>query len=138
MPLLEILDWVVGLIYGVMLVFLLSVAEGDYRGFELHPRHEKRAPRLFSEAEIPTDEQTWRACCDHRDCKEGSVHVFIKSGDHADVSIDRYPVFELEASKIFRSTNGKSYFCRKDLSRAPDRENTRCVFYGRPSYVRRF
>ena len=128
-----------GLIYGVMLIFLMSVAKGDWTSTKnVRDVGAGLKPALTSEAEIPTDEQTWRACCDHRDCLEGRINVFIKSGDDANVSIDGYPIFDLEASKIFRSTNGKSYFCRKDLSRAPDRENIRCVFYGRPSYVRQF
>lgn len=94
-------------------------------------------PRLISEAEIPTDEQTWRSCCDHRDCHEAQLQVRFKPNDKADVAITSYQVFELDAQKVMKSKNGRSYFCRYDVAKAPSTENVRCVFYGRPSYVRR-
>lgn len=91
---------------------------------------------LLSEAHIPTDEKTWSDCCSHHDCKEAKINVLFKADDKADVAIAAYPIFELDSWKIKKSANGKAYFCRKDLSRPPDNENIRCLFYIDPDYVR--
>lgn len=123
-------DWIIGLSYGALLIAAMAAAEGGWL------RAAVPVP-VYGEAEIPTDETTWSACCDHRDCMEAKINVAYQAGDLARVAIGAYPIFELETAKIFHSTNGRSYFCRSDLTKPPDRENTRCVFYGRPSYVRR-
>ena len=125
-------DWVLGLSYGVMLISVMAAAEGFFE-----PLNPLTLEHFVGEAEIPTDENTWSACCHHRDCQEAKIHVAYQPGDWAQVAVDAYPIFELETAKIFRSINGKSYFCRQDLARSPDRENTRCVFHSQESYVRR-
>ncbi len=124
-------DWILGLFYGVLLIAAMAAAEGygDFRFSILDFG-------LLSEAAIPTDEATWASCCDHRDCMEAKINVAYQAGDLARVAIGAYPIFELEAAKIFRSTNGRSYFCRRDVERPPTAENTRCVFYSQPRYVR--
>ena len=129
-------DWILGLSYGVLLISAMAAAGDPLERFERLERSEA-VERLVSEADIPAEQSVWSACCSHRDCMEGRVNVPYQAGDTAKVAIDAHPIFELEASKIFRSTNGKSYFCRSDLTKPPDRENTRCVFYDRPSYVKR-
>ena len=145
-------DWIMGLSYGAILMAAMAAAEGDKSSLgllsslsslsplsSLSSTQKTQSTQVFSEAEIPTDESIWSACCDHRDCMEAKIDVAYQAGDLAQVAqvkIGAYPVFELETAKIFHSTNGKSYFCRQDLTRPPDRENTRCVFYARPSYVR--
>lgn len=127
-------DRILGLSYGAMLVSVMAIAEGQWAAdYSLSPN----AYRLLSEADIPAEESVWSACCDHRDCMEAKINVAYQAGDLARVAIGAYPIFDLEAAKIFRSTNGKSYFCRSNVSKPPDRENTRCVFHGAPKYVRR-
>lgn len=124
-------DWILGISYGVLLVAAMAAAEGRW-GDAASPILPVADSGLISEAEIPTDDATWAGCCDHRDCMEAKINVAYQAGDLARVAISAYPIFELEAAKIFRSTNGKSYFCRSDLTKPPDRENTRCVFHGLP------
>jgi len=93
---------------------------------------------LLSEADLPAEASLWSGCCSHRDCMEAPVSVTHQNADWAKVSIADFSAFELETVKIHPSKNGKGYFCRRDLSRPPDSENTRCVFIGRPDYVRAF
>lgn len=133
-------DWILGLSYGVMLISGMAVAGERLERFERLERSEA-VEHLVGEAEIPAEESIWSDCCHHRDCMEAKINVaylpFDVAQGKARVAIGAYPIFELEAAKIFRSTNGRSYFCRSDLTRPPDKENTRCVFHGAPSYVKR-
>lgn len=66
----------------------------------------------------------------------GLVAVIYQNANWARVSIADFPAFELETRKIHPSKNGRTYFCRRDLTRRPDTENTRCIFVGSPDYVR--
>lgn len=91
---------------------------------------------LLSEAELPADASVWSGCCSHRDCMEAPVTVVYQNADWARVSIADFPAFELETWKIHPSKNGRAYFCRRELSRPPDTENTRCVFVGSSGHTR--
>lgn len=93
--------------------------------------------RFLSEAELPAEPGVWSGCCSHHDCKEGRVRLYQESDpSKATVGIDDYKPFSFERSRIHPSKNGRDYFCRRDLTQPPDSENTRCVFVGRPSYVK--
>lgn len=96
----------------------------------------KVSGKFVSEAELPAEPNIWSGCCSHYDCQEGRVATHEYSNpDKAMVVIDHYDPFPLERSRIHPSKNGRDYFCRRDLNRPPDSENTRCVFLGKPRYV---
>ncbi len=123
------LHWVVALIIVGLIIGLIAVVWGMVD--QLAPR------KLVSEADLPAEPNIWSGCCSHYDCQEARIATFEDPDpDKAIVVIDNYGPFPLERSKIHRSKNGKDYFCLRNLKRPPDSENTRCVFIGKPKYVR--
>ena len=78
---------------------------------------------------IPTEPRIWNSsCCGHEDCCEGRIQTSRFDATRDVVAIKGYQPFVLERKKISHSNNGRDYFCRSDISKPPDGENTLCVF----------
>ncbi len=87
-----------------------------------------------SEKGIPTDDATWQACCDHRDCKAVPVRVISRGESDTTIQAMFNASTKVENSKVFKSKS-VSYVCLIDWKKAADRENIRCVFLKDDSYV---
>jgi len=85
---------------------------------------------------LPAPDAVWNSCCHDQDCAEASLSV-MRSGDGFIVSIADYAPFKVRADKVFKSENGKSYFCTVGGWLPPDPSNILCVFYIDPSMVKR-
>lgn len=78
---------------------------------------------------VPTEPLIWNSsCCGHEDCCEGRIRTSQFDAARDVVEIKGYAPFVLERKKISHSNNGRDYFCRSDVSKPPDSENTLCIF----------
>lgn len=79
----------------------------------------------------------WNRCCDQRDCHRGQVSIRYLNQETAFVAIEHYKPFTVPASKVFKSTDGWSYFCRINVDKPPSTDNIRCIFIAAGGYASR-
>jgi hypothetical protein len=108
----------------IFLLGALSVEAAEFR-HGLHPDP------------LPAAPEVWSSCCHENDCMEAPVQISKVDAEQTLVMIADFPGFRARSDIVRPSQNGRSYFCTRMAEIPPTAENILCVFYTRPSYVRR-
>jgi len=84
---------------------------------------------------LPTTKEIWNSCCHENDCREAPLTVSFIDKETVEVAIADFKPFRMNASRVYPSKNGKSYFCTWGAVLPPTKDTIICVFYVKPSMV---